>query len=255
MPASTQRPRITIAVPSLNQGRFLDAALRSIFAQGVPVEVYVLDAGSTDGSLDVIRRWQDRLAGWRSHADGGQAAAINEGIAAGSADCVAWLNSDDAYLDGGLLALCRALDANPAWPAVYGRAANVDADSRRTGPVWTEPFDPQRLAVRNVVSQPATLIRRSAWRALGGVDESMTMAFDYDLWWRLYRRFGPLGYVDAEVAVNRNHDATKTRTRRRLHYGEAIQVVRRHHGHVPFKWWLMWPYAVWWQSRLVAQQT
>jgi glycosyltransferase involved in cell wall biosynthesis len=248
------RLRVTIAVPSFNQARFLDVALASIFEQRLALEVYVADCGSTDGSVDVIRRWERHLSGWRSHPDRGQAAAVNESIARGSAPYVAWLNSDDTYLAGGLRTLVAALEANPNWPAAYGRADNVDEASRRTGPVWTEGFDARRLAVRNIISQPATLIRRSAWEAVGGVDESMKMAFDYDLWWRLYDAFGDLGFVDARVACNRDHDQTKTRTRRRLHYDEAIAVVRRHYGRVPLKWWLMWPYAVWWQSRRVPQQ-
>jgi glycosyltransferase involved in cell wall biosynthesis len=252
--ADLTAPVITIAVPSFNQARFLDSALRSIFQQQLPVEVFVADAGSQDGSLEIIRRWEPRLLGWRSHSDRGQAAAINEGVGRGSAPYVAWLNSDDMYVAGGLNVLLTHLERNPTHPAAYGRACNIDASSRRGAAVWTERFNADRLAVRNIISQPATLIRRRAWDALAGVDESMTMAFDYDLWWRLFEMFGPLAFVDAEVGLNRNHDETKTRTRRRLHYEEAIAVVRRHCGHVPLKWWLMWPYAVWWQSRWVPQR-
>ena len=247
-------PEITVAVPSLNQGRYLEAALESIFSQGIDVEVFVADGGSTDGSLDTLRRWERHLAGWRSGADRGQAAAINEAIARGSAPYVAWLNSDDLYAAGGLKRLVDLLEREPARAAAYGRAQNIDEDARLTGAVWTEPFDRRRLAVRNIVSQPASLIRRAAWDAVGGVDGSMTMAFDYDLWWRLFDRFGAMAYLDEVAAFNRNHDQTKTRTRRRLHYEEAIRVVRRHYGRVPIKWWLMWPYAVWWQGRLVEQR-
>ena len=74
------------------------------------------------------------------------------------------------------------------------------------------------------------------------------MALDYDLWWRLFRRFGNPVFVDDYVAVNREHAATKTGTRRRQHYREAMDVVRRHHGSVPLKWWLAQPYAVWYRS-------
>jgi hypothetical protein len=74
------------------------------------------------------------------------------------------------------------------------------------------------------------------------------MAMDYDLWWRLYKQFGPLQFVDEFVAVNRDHEATKTRTLRRLHYREAMAVVRKYNQHVPLKWWLVQPYAVWFKS-------
>jgi hypothetical protein len=115
-------------------------------------------------------------------------------------------------------------------------------------PVWVEPFNIKRLALRCIISQPATLVRRSAWEAVGGVDAKLHMAMDYDLWWRLFNRFGPLYFVDSFVAVNREHEDTKTKTQRRLHYKEAMYVVRKHYGRLPLKWWLAQPYAVWFKS-------
>lgn len=241
-------PLVTVAVPSFNQGRYLDAALESIFSQGVPVEVFVMDGGSTDESLEVIRKWEGHLAGWRSHADDGQAAAINEGIAQGRAPNVCWLNSDDWLLPGGLAKLLGTLEAHPNAPAVYGRSWNVVQKTGKRTPVWVEPFDECRLALRCIISQPATLIRRSAWDAVGGVDGRLHMAMDYDLWWRLYKQLGPMQFLDDFVAVNRDHEETKTKTQRKRHYQEAMAVVRKYYGSVPIKWWLAQPYAVWFKS-------
>jgi glycosyltransferase involved in cell wall biosynthesis len=238
-------PLVTIAVPSFNQGRFLDDALASIFQQQIPVEVFVLDGGSIDNSIEVIKKWAPQLAGWRSGADDGQAAAINEGIALGSAPFVCWLNSDDWFLPDGLSTLLGALQAHPEAPVVYGRSWNVVQRTGKRAPVWVEPFDECRLALRCIISQPATLIRRSAWDAVGGVDGQLHMAMDYDLWWRLYKQLGALHFVDDFVAVNRDHEATKTKTLRRRHYQEAMAVVRKYHGRLPLKWWLAKPYAVW----------
>ncbi|WP_394789264.1 glycosyltransferase family 2 protein [Rhodoferax sp.] len=239
---------MTIAVPSFNQGRFLNDALTSIFQQDVPVEVFVMDGGSTDNSIDVIRKWEHRLSGWRSHADKGQAAAINEAIARGRAPYVCWLNSDDWFLPGGLVALVNELTANLNVPAVYGRSWNVIQHSGKRVPIWVEPFQERRLALRCIISQPATLIHRSVWEAVGGLNEELHMVMDYDLWWRLYKEFGPLRFMDSFVAVNRDHEATKTKTLRRRHYQEAMTVVRKYHGSVPLKWWLAQPYAVWFKS-------
>lgn len=241
-------PLVTIAVPSFNQGRFLDEALTSIFKQQIPIEVFVLDAGSSDNSQEIIRKWSYQLAGWRSHADAGQAAAINEGVAQGCAPYVCWMNSDDWFLPDGLAKLVSALVMHPEVPAVYGRSWNVSQKTGRRYPVWVEPFKEPRLALRNIISQPATLIRRSAWETVGGVDATLHMAMDYDLWWRLFKQVGPLQFLDEFVAVNREHADTKTKTQRRLHYQEAMKVVRKHHGHVPLKWWLAQPYAVWLKS-------
>lgn len=241
-------PLITVAIPSFNQGAYLEQALASVLAQDVPVEVYVMDGGSSDQSLDIIQRWAPKLAGWRSHRDAGQSAAINEGIARGRAPFVCWLNSDDWYLPGGLSTLLEALRQHPDSPMVYGRAWNHVERSGQTRPVWTRPFSEWWLSQLCIVSQPATLMRRSAWEAVGGLDTDLHMAMDYDLWWRLYKAQGPLTFVDGFVATNREHAATKTSTQRRLHYQEAMAVVRKYHGSVPLKWWLAQPYAVWYRS-------
>ena len=244
----TQCPLVTVVVPCFNQGCFLNDALASIFAQNTRLEVFVMDGGSTDSSLEVIGKWASQLAGWRSRIDEGQAAAINEGMALGSAPFVCWLNSDDWFLPQGISILVDALQADPAAPAVYARSWNVVEKSSKKTPVWVEPFNEKRLALRCIVSQPATLIRRTAWDVVAGVDEQLHMAMDYDLWWRLYKRLGALKFVNQFVAVNREHKDTKTKTLRRRHYQEAMAVVRKYYGHLPLKWWLAYPYAVWLKS-------
>lgn len=243
-------PLVTIAVPSFNQARFLDDALTSIFEQDVAVEVFVADAGSKDGSIDIIRKFEHRLAGWRSHSDGGQASAINECIAKGHAPYVTWLNSDDCLLPGGLKHLLAEFERQPTAPAVYGRVWNHHQKTGARTAVWVQPFTERRLALRCIVSQPGALIRRSAWEAIGGVDDSLHMAMDYDLWWRLYKRFAALAFVDQDIALNRDHEDTKTNSFRRRHYREAMAVVRKHHGQVPLKWWLAQPYAIWLKAML-----
>jgi GT2 family glycosyltransferase len=239
-------PLITIAVPSFNQGRYLADALTSIFVQRLPVEVFVADAGSSDGSLEIIKKFAPQLAGWRSHPDAGQAAAINECIARGRAPYVCWLNSDDMLLPGGLVALLGALEADPSLPAVYGRAWSLIEETQEKVQVWVEPFDVRRLARRCIISQPATLVRRSAWEAIGGLDENLHLVMDYDLWWRLYRKSGELGFVDQFAAISRDHVDTKSRNYRYAHYREGVAVVRRHNGFVPL-WAKLVPLPLRWR--------
>nr|WP_137130539.1 glycosyltransferase family 2 protein [Rhizobium sp. FY34] len=242
-------PLVTVAVPSFNQGRYLEQALASLLDQNtVPVEVFVLDGGSTDQSLDVIARFEDRLTGFRSYPDDGQAAAINEGIAKGRAKYVCWLNSDDWFLPGGLSRLVAYAEAHPSAPMVYGRCLNHFDKTGLDKEVWVQPFSARQMALRCIISQPATLIRRSAWEAVEGVDPSLHMAMDYDLWWRLFKNVAPPVFLNDVVAVNRVHADTKTKTQRARHYREAIRVVRKHYGSVPLKWWIAQPYAVWYQA-------
>src|SRR5258707_12324406 len=212
---------VTIAVPSYNQSPFLDEALTSIFSQDVPVEVFVADGGSTDGSIDIIKEFESRLAGWRSYPDRGQASAINECIAKGRAPYVGWLNSDDMLLGGGLKRLVDVLECEPRSPAAYGKVWNyVEATGVRQ-PVWVEPFSERRLALRGIISQPGTLVRRAAWEAAGGLDDELRMAIDYDMWGRLYKQFAPLPFADEYLALNCDHSGAKATTRRVLTYPDA----------------------------------
>lgn len=241
-------PLVTIAIPSYNQGQFLNDALTSIFEQKISVEVFVMDGGSHDNTLEIIKKWQLKLRGWRSYSDGGQAAAINEGISQGRAPYVMWLNSDDWILPDSLQRLIENLMKYSNVPAVYGNAWNYNEKIKKYTPVWVEPFSEKRLSVRCIISQPATMIRRSAWMEVGGLDENLNMAMDYDLWWKLYKTFGPLKYFNDYIAVNREHDKTKTRNNRKGHYREAIAVVGKYHGTVPLKWFLARPYSVWFKA-------
>lgn len=241
---------ITVVIPSYNQGRYLEETLRSVFEQNLSLEVYVVDGGSNDNSVEIIKKWAPRLAGWRSRPDEGQSAAINEGVAAGSAPFVCWLNSDDYFLPDKLCYLLNALEDNTQSAVAYGRIMNKVESSGRTSPAWVEPFNEKRLAIRNIISQPGTLIRRKAWEAVGGLNRALDMSMDYDLWWRLYKQYGELLFVDELIAVNREHCNTKTQTRRVMHYRAAIGVVKKHYGKVPLKWWLYQPYAVWYKSVL-----
>ncbi len=230
---------IAIAIPNFNQGRFLEEALESVFAQrGVDLRVAVVDGGSTDSSLAVIRRCEGKLTYWRSHSDQGQAAAINEGIdRLGEADYVGWLNADDLLLPEGLHRMALYLEKHPQCVAVFGKAQVIDEDGRVTGTYPTRPFARKSFSQTCTICQPATLIRRTVWQAIGGLDESLHMCLDYDLWWRLSKG-GSIEFLEEFVACSREHGATKTQTQRTRLYQEAVEVLQRHLGYVPWRWCL-----------------
>ena len=233
---------IAIAVPSLNQKPFLGAALDSLGRTDVAVLRAVLDAASTDGSRELIAARAPELDFWRSEPDAGQAAAVNEGIrrlclAHPDVEAVGWLNADDFFLEHGLDRLWQALVDHPDWLAVSGRAALASEDGVLDGEIPTEPFSPGHFARACTICQPATLVRRWAWERAGGLDASLEMCFDYDVWWRL-SRLGEIGYLDAVVAASRDHGETKTRRRRTQYFREATAIVRRETGAVPWHWYI-----------------
>lgn len=233
------RVRVGIVIPNHDQGRFLAQAIESVFEQtGVDLQVAVLDGGSADGSLTVIRRYEARLAYWRSLPDRGQAAAINEGIERlQDTDFVGWLNADDLLLSRALVRLAGYLAERSECAAVFGRAHLINEVGQGIGEYPVRPFKKRDFARTCTICQSASLIRRTAWHAVGGLDESLEMCMDYDLWWRL-SKVGPIGFLEEFVACARDHSATKTQTQKNRMYQEAFEVLRRHLGYVPWRWCL-----------------
>jgi len=237
-------PLVTVAVPSYNQGRFLDATLRSIFAQPVAMEVMLADGGSTDDTQNVIARWRHRLTWWRSAPDQGQAAGINEAIGRGRAPFVCWMNSDDLFLPEGLAALVRALKTDPGTTVAYGGCLLIDENGRLIGLHRGGKVSARSLSRRSVVPQPASIIRREAWNRVGGLNENLHLSLDYDLWWRLYRADSRFTRVGIDVAAARFHQDAKSFTKPREMYAEAKSVVRDHYGSLPMSWLAKEPFSV-----------
>lgn len=229
-------PQVTVVIPCLNQGRFLERALDSVLEQGLSIELIIMDGGSTDKTIQILQRYERELFHWQSGPDNGQAAAVNAGMRQGRAPLVCWLNSDDFFYPGALMRLREKLQCRPSAPFVYGQAWHVNEVGHRRVPYLTLPYHPYLFANYCGICQPATLIRRNCWEAVGGLDESLELAFDYDLWFRLVAGFGRPETVSAFVAANRMHNQTKTSLRLDQHYDESIRVVRRHHGSIPVKW-------------------
>lgn len=195
-----------------------------------------MDGGSTDNSVEIIRKWQDKLAGWRSEPDEGQAAAINEGITLGNAPYVCWLNSDDFFYAKALTTLLSVLEGSPEKAMVYGKCWTVSRSGTKLSPYVTINFSKRLFANFCFIAQPATLIRREAWEKVGGLDENLFMAFDYELWWKLLVSLGPPAYCKQFVAASRVHSDTKTSNFTDRHYQESVQIVSNYYHHVPIKW-------------------
>ncbi len=236
---SIKNPVVGIVVPNLNQGRFLKDALDSILSQHhVDIQIALMDAGSTDNSIELIKKYKKHFTYWRSHPDRGQAAAINEGIKRfKGVDYVGWLNADDILLDDGLKKMVHILMDDPTAVAVFGKGYIIDEKTNRISTYPTESFISQTFSHRCTICQPASLIKHFAWKKIGGLNEELDMCMDYDMWWRL-SKIGQIKYLPEFVACSRDYCTTKTRTRKSENIDEAIQVVKRHYGYVPWNWFI-----------------
>jgi FkbM family methyltransferase len=226
------RPRISIITPSFNQGPFLEQTMRSVLDQTYPdLEYIVVDGGSTDNSVDIIRRYSDRLAYWISEPDRGQTDALNKGFSRATGDIVAWINSDDFYYPGAFAAAVERFSADPELGLLYGRGNRV-AESGEVICEFeaTRPFNLEALVYGvDYILQPTTFMRRQALHEVGPFDPRLHYAFDWELWMRLGERF-QAGLLDRIIAAGREYPAAKTFTGGFPRAEEIRQIVRRHTG-------------------------
>lgn len=232
-PSPLTLPRISVVVPSFNQGRFLAQALESVLSQDYPaLEVVVMDGGSTDETLDVIHSYAERLTHWRSGPDDGQAAAINAGMQHCSGTLVTWLNSDDLQLGDSLWRVARAFMDHPGYGLYIGNGMRHD---ERRGSVT--PFSRRHLALSrralaeglDYILQPATFFLREAWDEAGGLRSELNYCLDWDLILRIAAR-RPAVLIDDFLAVSREYETTKTASGGLDRVREILAVAHTHTG-------------------------
>ena len=221
-------PRLTVITPSLNQGRYLERTLRSVLDQGYEnLEYIVVDGGSTDGSVELLERYDDRLAYWVSERDRGQSHALNKGLARATGDVVAYINSDDYYLPDAF-ASALPLFADPTVEWVAGTCRFVYPDGT-VAAVW-HPVLPSGnrhhwiLAMWSV-PQAACFWRRDVFDRVGGFREDLDYVFDTEFMLRLAVEGVLPRIVEPELAVRFLHDAAKSADRSRF-----VRETRRVYG-------------------------
>ncbi len=204
--------RVSIVTPSYNQAAFLEETICSVLEQDYPdVEYVVVDDGSTDGSVEIVERYADRLHWWRRQENAGQVAAINRGFEHTTGELLAYLNSDDTLLPGAVSELVAEFEADPDLVMVYGDALYTDAGSNRTGYLTSRDWDPPAM-VRNCdnhVVQPSSMWTRAAWEQAGPFDERGYYFFDFEFYLRL-SALGPVKRVPKPWSTYREHPASKT---------------------------------------------
>lgn len=231
MPDGRPWPRVSIVTPSYNQDSFLEETIRSVLLQGYPdLEYLVMDGGSTDGSVDIIRRYSPWLASWVSELDRGQTHAINKGLGRVTGEIVAWLNADDAYMPGALSEAAAVMGAADGSAFVYGDCQQIDEMGRplvlyKGACDGLESF----LLFRACVPQPATFFLRSLLDQVGFLDDSYHYAMDCEFFLRVVARHN-LQYIPRVLAKYRVHSASKTSRAFLTSSREHIAAVRKYWG-------------------------
>lgn len=217
--------RVSIITPSYNQSAYLEQTIRSVLGQDYPdLEYLIADGGSTDGSVDILRKYAPRLAWWVSEPDRGQADAINKGFAHATGDIVAWLNSDDVYAPGAVAHAVQVFEQHPRAGIVYGRAVSITPEGRLLNDLAFGHWTVDDLAAFNILTQPAVFIRRAAWEQAGGLEASYHLLLDHHLWLRIAARFEMVGVPDV-WAFARHHPAAKNVAQAEKFGQEAFRIL------------------------------
>lgn len=227
-------PTISIVTPSYNQGRFLERTIRSVVNQDYPaLEYIIVDGGSTDGSVEIIKKYEKHLACWISEKDDGQSHAIRKGFDRATGKILAWLNSDDIYMPGTLLRVGRVFRDEPDVGIVYGNKYLVDEWDQIIGERRLTPFIPHLSKLGLLyggfgIYQPAAFWAKALYDRVGGIDASFKFTMDTELILRFALTRAQFRFLREYFTGFRIHPDSKTSTIRQI-AGEEKQILRSRH--------------------------
>lgn len=235
-------PRISIVVPSFNQGRFIGATLYSIINQQYPnLELIVIDGGSTDNTLEVIKQYQARINWWVSELDSGQTAAINKGFMRSTGEIMAWINSDDIVAPGALHFIANYFIKHPETQVVYGNRILINEENLEIGR-WILPYHSDKvLKFSDFIPQETLYWTRAAWNLVGGrLDETFQFAMDWDFLLRLTKKHVIIRHLPVFIGLFRIHPQQKTSSQLSSVGQQEIQSLRHSElGFQPSRWQLI----------------
>jgi glycosyltransferase involved in cell wall biosynthesis len=225
MPKDISLPLVSIITPSFNQADFLEETIRSVLEQDYPnIEYLVVDGGSTDRSVDVIRRYADRIDWWVSEPDRGQADALNKGMARAKGEIVAWLNSDDIYRPGAIRHAVEVLLQNPQLGMVYSKLDSIDRTGELFNTISYRQYGLLDLLTFRIIGQPTVFMRREILQRAGPLDASYNYLLDHHLWLRMLQ-LAPIQYVPEVWAAARHHPSAKNVAQAARFGEEAFRIL------------------------------
>ena len=226
-------PKISIVTPSYNQAPFLEETIQSVLSQGYPdLEYVVMDGGSTDGSVEIIRRYEKQIAYWQSESDEGQSDALGRGFARSSGEILAWLNSDDTLVPGILIAVGGYFASHPDIDVVYGNINLVDPAGE---PLYTAyPLLDLRILVyeNQFIPQQAMFWRRELYERVGGVNPKLRFAMDFELAMKFLLTGARVAKIPRVLANYRFHPAAKSSTIRDVMEAELVDTISRYYPEI-----------------------
>lgn len=239
----------SIVTPSLNQGQFIGNCIRSVLSQkgDFYLDYIIVDGGSTDDSIDIIRQLELLVAEgefaancrgisfrWQSAPDRGQSDALRKGFELARGNILSWLNSDDLLLPDALQVVSSFFEQNPSTALLYGNARYCDQTGKVIGNYPAQEFDLDKLAYFNFMPQPATFFRSTAFENVNGIDSSLNYVMDYDLAIKIAKSF-TCSYLPRVLAYYRLHEEAKTVLADTLHenHAEGLRVTMKHFGWAP----------------------
>lgn len=225
-------PRISIVTPSFNQGQFIEETIRSVLLQGYPdLEYIIIDGGSTDGSVEIIRRYEKGLAYWSSEPDNGAAAGLNKGFRHATGEIFGYLNSDDFYLPGCLRGIAGEFQTRPFADVISGNGYFARASGELARPIFSNRWCLRRFAYGAcIIIQQATFFRREALEEAGGFNEGNLTCWDGELWADLALAGATFHRFDDFLAAFRLHGdsisgGTRLRAQSRLDFERIFEKI------------------------------
>lgn len=227
--------KVTIITPSYNQGKYLERTIVSVLEQKIDnLEYLVMDGGSTDDSVEILKKYGEFLT-WKSEKDKGQTDAVNKGLRLASGDIIGWLNSDDIYYEDAIKKVLNVFEENPEINVVYGNANHIREDDSIIEPYYTEDFNYERLKEICFICQPSVFFRKTLVDKYGTLDESLQYCMDYEYWLRLGKEES-FFYLDELIAGSRLYGDNKTLGARRKVHEEILQMQKKVLGRASSKW-------------------